>query len=550
VGTSGLVAVSGGGGGAAEPGVHHAFGEVCRKELDRALKAYELVRTELAADRIDGLAKPMAELVAALKAARTAEASAPKTITEHFTGALAAAYALQKSTEIDTARKRFGEVSKHLVALTAADPVVRKGMHLFECSMTKGYNKWLQPQGSKANPYQGTKMLTCGSELEWTSEAPADGAGHVHGGDEIDHYTCPMDTWVKQKKAGKCPVCGMDLVPVTKEEMKTGVMRIDHRRRQLIGLRLAKIRKQKLTLEVRAVGKVAYDQSRLVDVTLKYDGFINRLLVNKPGQKVRRGQTLFTIYSPQLYNAQQEYLLALAQRKMATTEGGRRRAEALVTGARQRLRLWDINNWQLKHIAKRNKPIKYLSVPSPASGYVVDKELVEGAAVKTGQRLFRIAGLDRIWVEADVYENDLPYIKKGQSTKITLSHIPGKTFEGKVAFIYPYLEKHARTTRVRIELPNKGTKLKPDMYANVLFEVDLGEKLAVPEAAVIYSGPRRIVFVDMGGDRLRPKLIEVGAKANGFFEVRSGLSPGDNVVISGNFLLSAESRLKAATGLW
>ncbi|HUH04972.1 MAG TPA: efflux RND transporter periplasmic adaptor subunit [Kofleriaceae bacterium] len=527
----------------------HTFAPAARIELERALAGYEGLRVQLAADQTGGVSAPARNVASAMRAAKTADEELPAALSSHLTAGADAADALGQATELAAARAAFATLSEHLVAAVAADPTVAGGVHLFACPMTQGYNKWLQPNEKLENPYKGAEMLTCGSEVPLSDAAPEPEA-HAHDPDEIAHYTCPMDTWVKQKTAGACPVCGMPLIPVTQEEVRTGVMRIDHRRRQLIGLKTALVERRDLTLEVRAVGRVSYDETRIAEVALKYDGWIQKLHVEQTGQAVRKGQPLFTLYSPELYTAQQEYLLALSQQATARDDVGRARGEALVRGARRRLELWDVTKGQLAAIAKRGEPLQYLPVLAPASGYVVAKDVVEGAAVKAGQRLFRIAALDRVWVEADIYEKDIPLVKVGQQAMVTLTHLPGRTFEGKIAFIYPYLDPSSRTSRARVELANSELELKPDMYASVELRVPLGERLVVPEAAVIYSGPRRIVFLDMDDDKLRPKPIEVGVKAGGYFEVLSGLAIGDRVVTSGNFLLSAESRLKAATGLW
>lgn len=551
VGSSGLVPVSASGSAAGTAAADHAFTPAARAELERALAGYEGLREQLAADQTGGVSAPARNVASAMRAAKTADADMPAAVASHLTAGADAADALGQATDLPAARAAFATLSQHLIAAISADRTLAGEHHVFECPMTKGYNKWLQPDATLENPYKGAEMLTCGSEVPLSAAAPGGQIeGHLHGPDEIAHYTCPMDTWVKAKDPGTCPVCGMDLLAVTKEEVRTGVMRIDHRRRQLIGLKTGLVERRDLTIEVRAVGRVAYDETRIAEVALKYDGWIQKLHVEETGQAVRKGQPLFTLYSPALYTAQQEYLLALSQQATARDDAGRARSEALVRGARRRLELWDVTKGQLAGIAKHGEPLQYLPVLAPASGYIVAKDVVEGAAVKAGQRLFRIAALDKVWVEADIYERDIPLVKVGQQAMVTLTHLPGRTFEGKIAFIYPYLDAGSRTSRARVELVNSDLELKPDMYASVELRVPLGERLVVPEAAVIYSGPRRIVFLDMEDDKLRPKPIEVGVKAGGYFEVLSGLELGDRVVTSGNFLLSAESRLKAATGLW
>jgi Cu(I)/Ag(I) efflux system membrane fusion protein len=342
----------------------------------------------------------------------------------------------------------------------------------------------------------------------------------------------------------------MDLTPVTREEVRDGVIRLDHDRRQLIGVRMAKVERRSLAKQIHAVGEITYDETRIADVTLKYRGWIERLMVDETGQRVRRGQPLLSVYSPELYAAQQDYLLALRQVETARTGEGRERLQSLADAARARLALLDMTDAQLRALADRGEPQREVTLAAPASGFVVDKSVVDGAAVGAGERLYRIADLDRVWVEAEVYEQDIPLIRVGQRALVTLSHLPGKRIEGTVGFVYPYLHDKTRTARLRIELPNPELALKPDMYAEVDIAVDLGERLVVPESAIIYSGPRRLVFVDIGDDRFKPVVVETGVKSGSFFEVLSGLEEGDEVVISGNFLVTAESRLKSATGLW
>ncbi len=550
VGTAGLVPVDVSGKGAAPAAPRYAFTPASRSEIARALAAYEQLRAALASDSLDGVATHASTAATALRAIGK-DATLPESLRDHVRAGAEAADTLAAAKDVAAARAAFGDLSEHIISAAGSDPAATEGWYAFECPMTEGYNKWLQPSQELRNPYMGQDMLTCGSNIDLAEAAPgAVMAGHVHDPNDIAHYTCPMDTWVKQPDPGRCPVCGMDLLPVTKEELRTGVMRIDHRRRQLIGLRTGVVERRDISVEIKAVGMVAYDESRIADVTLKYDGWIERLLVDTTGERVRKGQPLLTLYSPELYTAQQDYLLALAQTGTARDEASKARSEAIVRGARRRLELLDVPAGEIDRITKSGEPSRTITIRAPAAGVVVDKNVVDGGAFKRGDRLYRIASIDRVWVEADIYEQDLPLVEVGQKAVVTLTHLPGKAFEGKVAFIYPYLDKGARTARARVELPNRDFALKPDMYANVTLQAGRGERLVVPESAVIYSGPRRIVFLDLPNDQLAPKAIEVGVKSGGYFEVLSGLEAGDRVVTSGNFLLSAESRLKSATGLW
>jgi Cu(I)/Ag(I) efflux system membrane fusion protein len=211
----------------------------------------------------------------------------------------------------------------------------------------------------------------------------------------------------------------------------------------------------------------------------------------------------------------------------------------LLEASRRRLELWDVPRGTIERVLSKGEPIRYVPIASPASGYIIQKNVFAGSAVEPGMQLMRIANLDKVWIEAELYEEELPLI-----------NVPDTRIPGKITFIYPYLSGETRTGRVRIELPNKKIELKPDMYANVEFDIERGERLVVPESAVIYAGPRRLVFIDLGEGKLRPQQVQVGLKTGDYYEVTSGLSEGDRVVTSGNFLIAAESRLKSATGQW
>jgi Cu(I)/Ag(I) efflux system membrane fusion protein len=460
------------------------------------------------------------------------------------------------AADLESAREAFAELSRTLMALAALDPSLAEGRHAFSCPMTAGFDKWIQPSPEPENPYMGQAMSTCGVPADRDLVDPAAGsavhahAHELHAAEDIAFYTCSMHPSVRKQEPGTCPICSMDLTPVTRRESETGVILMDDRRRQLIGVRTAPVEDRLVTVRVRAVGRVAYDERRLADVTLKNRGWINTLHVDEPGQRVERGETLFTLYSPELYAAQEEFLTALASQRAARGTSAPDRADYLVEAARQRLRLWDIRDWQIDRLAEAGLPLDDIPIVSPVTGYVVEKNVVEGTAVVAGARLYRIAGLERVWIEAEVYESDLPLIEAGQQATVDLPYLPGRTFRGRVSFVYPYLEPGSRTGRVRIELENPELQLKPDMYAGVTLAIDRGSRLVVPVEAVLYAGPRRLVFVDLGEGRLKPQEIQVGVRSGDHYEVLAGLEAGDMVVTSGNFLVAAESRLKSATGMW
>jgi RND family efflux transporter MFP subunit len=411
---------------------------------------------------------------------------------------------------------------------------------------------------SPAGEGEARYSLTVGNEgLQIVGAGTAPAVGDAGSGataspakTAISHYTCSMHPSVHEDGPGTCPICSMDLIPVTTQEVASGEIVVPEGRRQRIGVRTGRVERQRMTREIRTVGRVTYDEAGIAEVSVKYPGWIERLDVNTTGQPVKRGQTLFTLYSPELYAAQSEFLTFLRSQQAAQETAAPERADYLVRAARQRLRLWDLQDWQIDQIAKNGKPIRHQPIVSPVSGAVIEKKIVAGAAVEPGMTLFRIAALDRVWVEADLPESDLPLIKVGQAARVTLPYLPGEAVSGRVSFILPYLDAGTRTGRVRIELPNRELLFKPDMFAEVSFQIDSGERLVVPQSAVLYAGDRRLVFLDLGEGRLKPQEIQIGPKTGDFLEVLSGLQAGDLVVTSGTFLVAAESRLKSATEQW
>jgi Cu(I)/Ag(I) efflux system membrane fusion protein len=472
--------------------------------------------------------------------------------------ARAAAGSLGEAADLAAARTAFGEVSRFLMAVAAADPELVEGLAAFSCPMVEdGFNKWFQDEDEMANPYMGEEMLTCGEAADWTvrgvataGEAAAHAAAVHDDPDGVAFWTCPMHPSVKSADPGRCPLCGMDLVPVTRGEVASGVVIVDQARRQLIGVETAAVSRRALAASIRAVGRVAFDETRLADVSVKYRGWIGRLHADEPGQAVRKGDPLFTLYSPELYAAQQDYLTALASQRAAGGTTAPQRADYLVRASRERLRLWDLAPAQIEGLATSGEPVEHIPILSPVSGFVLEKNVVAGSVVEPGMKLFRIAGLDRVWVEAEVYESELARVEVGQSALVTFPYLPGKSYPGRVGFVSPFLDAASRTGRVRVELANPGLELKPDMYANVELASDLGERLVVPEESVLYAGPRSFVFVDLGEGRLQPRRVELGVEQGEWVEVLSGLAEGDTVVTSGNFLIAAESRLKAAIEQW
>lgn len=532
---------------AADTGYH--FEEAARLRLREAFAAYEAIRAQLAHDSIEGIAEYAHAVQQAVSEAGKGAVGAPPEVTKPLAQAAEEAEALAAAKDLKTARQPFGELSRQLVTLIERDPDLAQGLFLFKCPMAEGFAKWVQPSQQIENPYMGRSMSQCGEQLDFApkAEAAASAASPSAPGGDIAYYTCPMHPSVKQSGPGNCPICGMTLTPVTKSEVETGTIVVDEGRRQRIGVRIGSATKQDIKLQIKSVGEVKYDETRLSDVNLRMSGWVQRLQVNQMGQRVERGQTLFTLYSPELYAAQLEHLAAFKREGEA---GGTSMLAGFSQASRQRLRLLGMTESQISELEKRGEAQEHVPIPAPSSGVVIEKNVVEGARVDAGMLVYRIADLSRVWIDAEVFEADLPHVSLGQPAKIELPYLPGQSYEGKVDFIYPELQAKTRTGRVRVVLKNQDLTLKPDMYANVALQVDLGERLTVPESAIAYTGPRRLVFVDLGEGKLRPQEVKLGVHSDGLYEVTEGLAEGARIVISGNFLIAAESRIRSAAQYW
>jgi RND family efflux transporter MFP subunit len=383
------------------------------------------------------------------------------------------------------------------------------------------------------------------------AEQPAAKAGPQER--RVLYWRAPMDPNYVSDKPGKSPM-GMDLVPVYADEVEstTGpTITIEPATVQNMGIRTTTVQRGPLAKTIRTVGRVAYDEQRVTFVDTKFDGWIEKLYVDETGAQVSAGAPLFDVYSPKLYSAQEEYLAALrgAERlATSTVSEARDQARQLVDAARVQLKYFDISDQQIDHLKQTGEVQKTLTIHSPASGVVTEKMALQGMNVKPGMRLYTIADLSTVWVLADVYEYQLPWVRIGQEARMTLPYLPEREFTGRVAYIYPYLEGHARVAKVRLEFPNPSGELKPDMYANVTLRADLDRQaLLIPREAYIDSGQRQVAFVALGEGRFQPREIRVGVEAeNGQVEVLDGLDAGERVVTSGQFLLDAESKLKEA----
>lgn len=395
----------------------------------------------------------------------------------------------------------------------------------------------------------------CGMELVPVGQPAAAvsiSAGHEEGrkGErKILYWRAPMDPTYISPKPGKSPM-GMDLVPVYEGEEAFGsTVRINPTVEQNMGIRTETVKRRDLTQTIRAVGRLDYDESKVAHVHTKFTGWIEKTYVNTTGQRVTKGEVLLDIYSPQLVSAQDEFLDALKNLTAAGESAVAPRKdnlERMVSSARRRLEYFDISSQQLDELTRTGVVKKTLAIESPFSGIVVEKHALDGMEVSPGMRLYTIADLSEIWVYADIYEYEVPWVQEGQTAAMTLSYEPGRTFRGKVQYVYPYLEEKTRTIKVRLSFPNPKLELKPGMYANVEIETSPVENVvAVPLEAVLFSGERNLVFVSLGEGRYAPRDVVIGIESGGgFYEVKKGLTEGEVVVTSGQFLLDSESKLQ------
>jgi Cu(I)/Ag(I) efflux system membrane fusion protein len=373
-------------------------------------------------------------------------------------------------------------------------------------------------------------------------------------------YHCPMHPDVTSDKPGSCPICGMDLVkletspragstpvPVAGRAQVT----LSPERLQVLGVRSAEVHHARLERAIRTVGRLAVDERRLHHVHTKFEGYVERLYVDFTGAYVRKGQPLLSIYSPELVATQQEYLLAHRARQRlgaSPVEAASLGSANLLEAARQRLLLWDIRPVDVDALERTGKVTRTLDLYADTSGYVVQKSVVDGMRVMPQDTLFDIAELSHLWVLADVYESDLPAVSLGMTGDVSVPYLPGRSWRGKVTYVAPTVEAATRTIKVRLEIDNPGNDLKPDMYADVVLRPFLGSGLILPQSAVIDTGDRQIVFVDLGGGQFEPREVQLGLKVDGGRQVLSGLEDGERVVTSANFLLDSESSLKAVLG--
>ncbi len=364
-----------------------------------------------------------------------------------------------------------------------------------------------------------------------------------------------MNPTHRYEKPGKAPD-GMDLVPKYADEesaggMAPGTVKVDATRQQLIGVRTAVVDREPLARMIRTTGQLTADERNIAHVHLKVSGWIEQVYVDFVGQLVKKGQPLFTLYSPDLVATQEEYLIAkrgeksLGSSQFVDVAQG---SQSLLRSARARLKLWDISDDQIKKLDETGEISRTMTFYSPINGFVMDRKAFPHTAITPDMELYTVADLSNIWVNADVYEYEVPYVRVGQRASMELSYYPGKTYAGRVTFINPTVDPIARTVKVRLEFANPNFELKPQMFADVQLKIDYGTQVVVPQEALLDSGNEQTVFVAHDNGYFEPRKVKIGAKLEGKVVVLSGLKAGETIVTSGNFLIDSESRLKNAMG--
>jgi len=369
-------------------------------------------------------------------------------------------------------------------------------------------------------------------------------------------YHCPMHPQIVSDAPGHCPICQMSLV---KSDDDPGVaegqtvqgrapLALSTRKQQLLGARTVRVAKAPFTKTVRAVGVVAIDERRIQHVHAKFQGWIEHLQAGAVGDSVGVGDPLLTIYSPELLASQREYLVALDHRARVATSSPDVTADAdrLVVAAARRLLLQDVTPSQIDELARTREARKLVTLYSPVSGTITGRNVSHGERIESATSLLDIADLTSVWVLADVFESELPFVREGQEATITMSYLPGRSLTGRVSLLSPLVDAMTRTVKARIELDNRDLALRPGMFANVELHADLGTRIAVPKDAVLRSGTRDLVFVHPAEGSFIPREVTLGLELQDAWEIRSGLTEGENVLAAANFFIDAESKLKAA----
>ncbi len=415
-------------------------------------------------------------------------------------------------------------------------------------------------------PICGMNLTPVKNTAEAEEQAVAEQAMDEQAGDaaQVQLWTCGMHPNVITEEPGQCPICGMNLTPVknTAEQAMDeqaedaapspgASIVIDPATIQNIGVQTAAVQERPLTRSIRTVGHLDYNEETYSRINVKYPGWIEKLYVNETGQRVAEGDPMLDIYSPELVAAQEEYLLAFQNVKNlenSTFETIAKGAESLLDASRRRLLYWDVTEAQIQELEERGAIARTLTIYAPSKGIVVERMAELGMRVTPGMDMYRMADLSSIWAFAHVYDGDAPWLSPGLTAEMDLPYNPGKVYRGTIDYIYPYLDRASRDIKIRLVFPNRDLELKPQMYANIRLSARSARSvLVVPGSAVIHSGERNVVFVALDGGKFEPREVTLGMEGReGYVEAMSGVSAGERVVTSAQFLIDSESRLQEA----
>jgi RND family efflux transporter MFP subunit len=373
---------------------------------------------------------------------------------------------------------------------------------------------------------------------------------------KVLYYYDAMNPTFRSPKPGNA-TDGMPLVARYADEeqatanMPAGTVKIAEGKQQLIGVQTATVQHERLFRTIRAVGQLTADETRLAHVHLKVSGWIDKVYVDYIGQLVKKGQPLFTLYSPDLVSTEQEYLIARRGKQYFSNSSfpeAAQGSESLLQSARERLRLWDISDDQIKKLDETGEITRTLTFYSPIDGFVLDRKAFPQTNVTPDMELYTVADLSTIWATAQIYEYEIPYVHVGQHAQMEMSYVTGRTYSGRLTYISPTLDPQTRTVQVRLEFANPKFELKPGMFSDVLLKIDYGSQIVVPPDAILDSGEKQTIFVALPNGYFEPREVKLGAKLEDKVIVLSGLKAGESIVTSGNFLIDSESRLKSAMG--
>ncbi len=433
-----------------------------------------------------------------------------------------------------------------------------------------GYGRWYGPRGHSQTAANQPKGYHCPMHPNYHSDKPGDclicgmklvpddDSTHPAGTEaqkpsgKILYYKDPKDPNFKSDRPGVNPETGSDLAPVYENDMAAmpmGTIHVSPEKQQLIGVKFGEVTPSSGVHSFRSAGQVVMDETRFTKVQTRIDGWIEKVYVDFTGKFVEKGQPLLTMYSPEMLASQREYLLALRSREIMKNNplaDSQQQSDSLLEAARKRLELFSLSESQIQEITRTQQPLTNITIYSPISGYVMMRNAFPKQRITSETELYTVVDLSKVWIMADVFENEASMIQVGMPVRFKLSYGTGRAFNGRVSYIQPQVDPMTRTLKVRIEADNSGMTLKPDMFVDVEFNVTMPARMTVPAEAVLDTGLKKTVFVDRGNGYLEPRQVETGERTGDRIEITRGLSPKERIVISGNFLIDSESQLKSS----